>query len=58
MLFDVQSAYTQPGTQPPTYDVAPDGRFVFLKPLAAIGADPLTVVVNWVEELERRVRPE
>ena len=57
-LFDAQFAYTRPGSQPPTYDVAPDGRFVFLKPLAPIEGHPLTVVVNWVEELERRVRPE
>jgi Tol biopolymer transport system component len=58
MLFDSQLLYVPAGGQPPTYDVAPDGRFAFLKPPAAIGSDPLTVVVNWVEELDRRSRPE
>jgi hypothetical protein len=57
VLFDVEYRYTRPGTQPPTYDVAPDGRFVFLKPPAPIQSQPLTVVVNWVDELERRNQP-
>jgi len=41
-----------------TYDVAPDGkRFLMLKPAAAQNAGPgqLHVVVNWFEELRRRV---
>ena len=38
------------------YDLAPDGRFLMLKP----GADELAprglnVVLNWIEELKRRV---
>jgi hypothetical protein len=37
-------------------DVAPDGRFVFLKPPAPIQSRPLTVVINWVDDLERRTR--
>ena len=57
-LFDKEDVYTRAGTQPPTYDVAPDGRFLFLKPMVPVETHPVTVVVNWVEELERRLRPE
>jgi serine/threonine-protein kinase len=57
VLFDGQFEYTRPGNQPPSYDVAPDGRFLLLKPPVAIQSQPITVVVNWAEELERRVRP-
>jgi Tol biopolymer transport system component len=56
MLFDGEYEFRRAGSQPPTYDVAADGRFIFLKPLAPIQAQPLTVVVNWVDELERRLR--
>jgi Tol biopolymer transport system component len=56
LLFDSQFELARPGNQPPSYDVAPDGRFVFLKPPAAIQSAPITVVVNWVEELEQRGR--
>ena len=41
------------------YHVAPDGRFLMLKPLvaeAAPGHEPqLVVVLNWTEELKQRV---
>ena len=34
------------------YDIAPDGRFIFLKEVA--GPRELVVVINWFEELRRR----
>jgi len=38
------------------YDVAPDGRFLMIKPSQEEQAPPrLNVVLNWVEELTRRV---
>jgi eukaryotic-like serine/threonine-protein kinase len=44
-----------------SYDVAPDGRFLMLKPVETPGASselPTVVVVkNWAEELKRRVPP-
>ena len=45
---------------PRSYDVAPDGRFLFMKlPGAGPGAvetpPQIIVVTNWVEELKRRV---
>jgi eukaryotic-like serine/threonine-protein kinase len=42
--------------QPPSYDVAPDGRFLMLKP-PETEAMPITVITNWVAEVERRRRP-
>jgi serine/threonine-protein kinase len=42
--------------QPPSYDVAADGRFLFMKPIEGqTSASSLIVVVNWLEELKRRV---
>ena len=42
-----------------SYDVAPDGkRFLMIKPPAAAAQSPtdqVTVVLNWFEELRRRV---
>jgi hypothetical protein len=41
-----------------SYDVAPDGkRFLMIKPPAGAQAptDQVTVVLNWFEELRRRV---
>jgi hypothetical protein len=39
--------------------VAPDGRFLMLKPVVAAGDDPLppqvVLVQNWFEELKRLV---
>jgi serine/threonine-protein kinase len=55
MLFEVPYELTAPGY--PNYDVADDGRFLMIKrseqesPL-----HQLNVVVNWFEELKRRVR--
>lgn len=44
-----------------SYDVAPDGRFLMLKPVETPGVSselPAVVVVkNWAEELKRRVPP-
>jgi Tol biopolymer transport system component len=41
--------------QPRSYDVAPDGRFLMLKApgRAQPGSRPLTVILNWVEEVKR-----
>jgi serine/threonine-protein kinase len=42
--------------QPPSYDVAPDGRFLMLKPSADRQRfQPIVVVLNWFEELKERV---
>jgi dipeptidyl aminopeptidase/acylaminoacyl peptidase len=37
------------------YDVAPDGRFLMLRPAADGQARELHVVINWIDELRRRV---
>ena len=38
------------------YDVAPDGRFLMIKPSEDEQAPPrLNVVLNWTDELARRV---
>ena len=40
------------------YDVAPDGRFLMMKPGDEEQTPPdLHVVLNWVDELARRVPP-
>jgi len=57
--FDGRSVET--GAYSASYDVSPDGkRFLMLKPPAAQNAGPgqLHVVVNWFEELRRRVPAE
>jgi serine/threonine-protein kinase len=50
-LFSTQFAIAP---QPPSYDIAPDGRFLFVQ-----GENPrlasMVVVVNWFEALRRRV---
>jgi len=49
------------GTFASSYDVSPDGkRFLMVKPPAASLAptDQVTVVLNWFEELRRRVPAE
>jgi serine/threonine protein kinase/dipeptidyl aminopeptidase/acylaminoacyl peptidase len=42
-------------SQPPTYDVAADGRFLMIRQAGNVapGTRPLTVVLNWAEELRR-----
>jgi Tol biopolymer transport system component len=38
--------------QPPSYDVAPDGRFLMIKPgVSSAAAAQLTVIVNWPQAL-------
>jgi Tol biopolymer transport system component len=40
------------------YDLAPDGRFLMIRPSPAeLRANSVNVVVNWIEELKQRVRP-
>lgn len=42
--------------EPIDYDVAPDGRFLMIKPGEEEQAPPrLHVVLNWIDELARRV---
>jgi serine/threonine-protein kinase len=55
MLFEGQYVPT-PATAP-NYDVTPDGqRFLMLKPVEqAAGPTQINVVLNWFEELKRRV---
>lgn len=44
------------GGQPPSYDVAADGRFLMLKsPTDQAVTAHFVVVLNWIEELRRRV---
>ena len=55
-LFEGQ--YMPTLTMPPNYDVSPDGqRFLMLKPGEQAAAAPtqINVVLNWFEELKRRV---
>jgi hypothetical protein len=42
-----------PSWQPRGYDVLPDGRVVALS--LDVGAAEIRVVLNWLEELKRRV---
>jgi Tol biopolymer transport system component len=55
MLFEGQYV-PAPGASP-NYDVSPDGqRFLMLKPIEqAAGPTQINVVLNWFEELKRRV---
>ena len=47
------------GTYVASYDVAPDGkRFLMIKPPAISSTGQVTVVLNWFEELRRRVPAE
>ena len=41
--------------QPPSYDIAPDGRFLFVRTLEGQAPINLVVAVNWTEELKQRV---
>ena len=47
-----ERAYAQ--QHPPSYDVAPDGRFLMIKPLTEEGRE-IILVQNWFSELERLV---
>jgi len=52
-LFSTVEFFFSP--QPPSYDVAADGRLLMLKPTGRVqpGTRPLTVVLNWAEEVKR-----
>jgi serine/threonine-protein kinase len=50
-----EAVYTLNG-QPPSYDVATDGRFLMIKQLGEPTASTMVVVLNWFEELKRRVQ--
>ena len=47
-----ESTYLR-GTQPPTYDVASDGRFVMVKPDSQAG-NVVSVILNWQEMLRAK----
>jgi serine/threonine-protein kinase len=49
-LFD--SPYLR-SAQPPSYDVASDGRFLMLKPSEAQTSPPVSVVLNWDAGLKK-----
>jgi hypothetical protein len=50
-----QTSFMRAG-QPPSYDVTPDGRFVFVRRGENRSAETnLIVELNWLEELKRRV---
>jgi serine/threonine-protein kinase len=57
-LFDARM-YTADGTR--AYDVSPDGRFILIKDGATADSKQapagIIVVLNWLEELEARLRP-
>jgi hypothetical protein len=50
-LFERSASYAR-SEQPPSYDVAPDGRFVMVKSDAAADI-PISVIFNWRELLAR-----
>ena len=53
LLFE--NSHVQSG-QPPSYDVAADGRFLMLKGTTAqVAAPPIVLTLDWFEELKRRV---
>jgi hypothetical protein len=57
MLFE-GGYQSLPAISTPNYDVSPDGqRFLMLKPSEQAQAAPtqINVVLNWFEELKRRV---
>jgi serine/threonine-protein kinase len=41
--------------QPPSYDVAADGRFLMVKSGATATVPPIVITLDWFEELKRRV---
>jgi hypothetical protein len=57
VLFRKPDAGQLGGTQPTEgYDVTPDGsRFVLVEPVERRDAAPTVVVLNWLEELKRKV---
>jgi Tol biopolymer transport system component len=52
LLFEGEYERPDPMT---SYDVTPDGRFVMVRGETQSAPSPLHVVLNWFEELERRV---
>jgi hypothetical protein len=49
-----RTRFTRPG-QPPSYDIAPDGRFLFVRTVEGQAPINLVVAINWFEELKQRV---
>jgi eukaryotic-like serine/threonine-protein kinase len=49
-----RTRFSRPG-QPPSYDVAPDGRFLFVRAVEGQAPINLVVAINWLEELKQRV---
>jgi Tol biopolymer transport system component len=50
-----EGAFVQGAAGLPEYDVAPDGRFLMMRPVAGSEARQLHVVLNWFDELNERV---
>jgi serine/threonine-protein kinase len=57
LLFDRRYAWSDEVFSPtPNWDVSPDRRFLMIRPSAdELSARPIHVVLNWAEELKRRV---
>jgi eukaryotic-like serine/threonine-protein kinase len=54
-LFEKRFQSTSSKYGPRDYDLAPDGRFVMVKPSPDAPPTQIQVVMNWFEELKRRV---
>ena len=56
-ILERRYAWSDPVFSPiPNWDVAPDGRFLMIRPSEEeLTAPPIHVVLNWAEELKRRV---
>ncbi|MGQ0735990.1 MAG: hypothetical protein ACT4QD_20345 [Acidobacteriota bacterium] len=56
LLFERQFVVGSPDVMGFDYDLAPDGRFLMIKPSPAeLRTNTVSVVVNWIGELTRRV---
>jgi serine/threonine-protein kinase len=57
LLFRTPDAGQLGGNRTLGYDVTPDGsRFLMVTPIERPGAQPTVVILNWLDELTRRVR--
>ena len=50
-----EGAYYRTSTAHASYDLAPDGRFLMVKPEEQASVSEINVVLNWFEELKARV---
>jgi hypothetical protein len=54
VLFSGSYAYDDTGDQ--SYDVAPDGRFLMMRPRENGGVVSVSIVLGWIAEVEARLR--